>query len=89
MNERWEGQRTYRCPVCQDTGWEPGKCTAVDWCQSCQRRGHRMSESREYIHTFVRACACRESNPVYLEKRDRNRQYVQGAQAKRETGRAA
>jgi hypothetical protein len=59
-------ERTYHCPSCRDSGLETGlKCTAMDWCGPCRRRGHRLYPGRDYIHTYAAPCACRDGNPVW------------------------
>jgi hypothetical protein len=59
-----ERPELFHCPTCHDTGFAPTTCTASDWCTVCRRmRAH------PYDHPAVAPCACRATNPVYLERR--------------------
>jgi hypothetical protein len=67
-----DGQVTYCCANCQDTGWRPA-C----WCRlgelnagwQCERHP-RLVGDVEYRAAMV-ACACRDGNPAYQAGRNR------------------
>jgi hypothetical protein len=44
------------CDACEDSGWERFECTGDSFCGR---------QRRHAAHTFVRPCACRESNRTY------------------------
>jgi hypothetical protein len=62
--------RTYHCPTCHDTGWQPGRCTAQTKCGRCSKRGFL------YDHDYVTECLCRPTNVVYQESIQRQRDRV-------------
>jgi recombinational DNA repair protein (RecF pathway) len=62
---------TYHCPVCRDTGWEPGLCKSGQLCGRCSRTVHL------YDHPYVTECLCRATNPMYQAKRLRQQTTVQ------------
>lgn len=84
--DHYRAEKTFHCPLCQDTGWEPGLCTAADWCHRCLDRRYRIQPGPAYTHTFVRVCLCRATNPSYQAKHVANAQTQQGKGSK---GRAA
>ena len=72
------------CQTCDDTGWEPLTCVG----------GRQCGRDREHgAHTYVVACACRETNHTYQRRRAEDRQRVQGkgeaSQQQRRSGQAS
>jgi hypothetical protein len=67
LERTWEHEterpRTYHCPTCEDTGFEPQLCKAGQLCSSCQRGPHL------YDHPYRIRCACWRTNPVLQRRR--------------------
>lgn len=66
----------YYCGQCNDGGWESvwcGDSPAKPWQASCgcNRRGDHEA------HEFVRPCACWDTNPALVRKREAQRQYAE------------
>lgn len=58
------------CPVCDDTGWEPFYCLGIGHVNAPQNfRKYELKEcgmtTQHFGHSWVRACECRPTNPVY------------------------
>lgn len=76
-------ERLFTCHRCEDTGWVLGlACTRDNPCSLCAPPKRFL-----YAHTYTQPCACRDSNPVYIRKREAARQQIQGRIDKK--GRAA
>jgi len=66
-----ERPRTYACPTCQDTGFEPQFCQPGQLCSSCRRGPHL------YDHPYRTRCACSQTNPVIERRRRAQRETTQ------------
>jgi hypothetical protein len=58
------------CSICEDTGWEPFYCLGIGHDLPPQNfRKYELKEcgmgSQHFGHSWVRACECRPTNPVY------------------------
>jgi hypothetical protein len=61
VNRDW----TFYCNTCEDTGWASFQCSGN---ASCGR------DTEHYAHEYVKHCACWDSNPAVLKKRQRSAQ---------------
>jgi hypothetical protein len=75
LERTWEHEterpRTYACPTCEDTGFEPQFCQPGQLCTSCPRGPHL------YDHPYRIRCACWRTNPVIQRRRLRQQELAQ------------
>jgi hypothetical protein len=65
---------TYYCERCSDTGWASFWCGDMTHKKPWQGIGKCQRSEEHSAHEYVAHCACWDSNPAVLKKRERNSQ---------------
>ena len=77
---------TYYDERCSDTGWESLWCGDPAQKNPWQRLGRCERTEEHAPHEYVQHCACWDSNPAVLKKRERNSQQAAQRTSQKERG---